>query len=70
MRSSLLKVGVFLASVALVVGCGKKETAIPTNLDQPLPKVAAPVGGGGGGETPGAKTGADNKAAQPVGQAD
>ncbi|AMV27988.1 hypothetical protein VT84_26525 [Gemmata sp. SH-PL17] len=62
MRQCVLKIACFFVPVVLVVGCEKKEAALPTKLDQPLPKVAGSDGGpkttpGAGGKkapTPGA----------------
>ena len=47
MRRTVLNAAAFLAAAALVIGCGDEKVKIPTKLDQPLPKVAAPAGGGG-----------------------
>jgi hypothetical protein len=47
MRRTVLNAVALLAAVALVIGCGEEKTKIPSKLDQSLPKVAAPAGGGG-----------------------
>ncbi len=51
MSRSVFKIAVVLI-VAAFVGCGggNEPAQIPKDLNQSLPKVAAPVGGGG--ETP------------------
>lgn len=52
---------VLFLAVMILVGCGKKEAAIPTKLDQPIPKVAG--SGGQGGEEKKNKNAQPNKAA-------
>jgi hypothetical protein len=48
MRRTVLNAVAFFAAVALVIGCeNKKGAEIPSKLDQPIPQVAAPAGGGG-----------------------
>jgi hypothetical protein len=47
MRRTVLNAAALLAAVALVIGCGDEKAKVPTKLDQPIPKVAAPAGGGG-----------------------
>jgi len=48
MPRTVLNAVAFLAAAALVIGCGDEKAKIPTKLDQPIPKVATPAGGGGG----------------------
>jgi hypothetical protein len=44
----MLNAVAFLAAVAIVTGCGDQgKVTIPSKIDQPLPKVASPAGGGG-----------------------
>jgi hypothetical protein len=45
MRRSVRNILGFFAPVLLVVGCREEKAAIPTKLDQPLPKVAGTAGG-------------------------
>jgi len=47
MRRTVLNALALLASVALVIGCGQETAKIPSKLDQPIPTVAPPAGGGG-----------------------
>jgi hypothetical protein len=47
MPRTVLNAVAFLAAVVLVIGCDDSKAKIPTKMDQPLPKVAAPAGGGG-----------------------
>jgi hypothetical protein len=63
MRRMSLKVVVVLFAAFSLIGCGKKEAAIPTNLDQPIPKAA----GSDGGPKPAAK---NDKKASPGAAAD
>ncbi len=69
MLRTVLNAIALLAVVALVTGCGEEKAKIPTKLDQPIPTVAPPAGGGG--EAAGKnKVGAAKKPTQPSSKVD